>query len=267
MTVNVVHRIVVAVGIGAVALLGVAALGHAQPPQGQPQESENGQKEKKAQKDQKAKPQSPQHAQPHPRLAPQEQQVRIQQQEQRTAQYRDHLDQQQRVAQQQSVQLQQQNRRAQVVYQQQYVAGLHQQQLRIQGQTQYNYGGDPYFYTASTYRYARGGRYYETNQYGAALLRQAVNYGYDQGVRAGRADRQDRWASNYQDSYAYQDANYGYGGFYVDQADYNNYFREGFRRGYEDGYGAHYRYGTYTNGRGVVLTAILGNILTLEIIR
>ena len=37
-----------------------------------------------------------------------------------------------------------------------------------------------------------GGRYYETNQYGADLLRQAVNYGYDQGVRAGQADRQDR---------------------------------------------------------------------------
>jgi hypothetical protein len=67
------------------------------------------------------------------------------------------------------------------------------------------------------------------------LLRQAVNYGYQEGFRAGEADRQDRWRSNYRDSYAYQDANYGYNGYYVDRGDYNYYFREGFRRGYEDG--------------------------------
>jgi hypothetical protein len=44
----------------------------------------------------------------------------------------------------------------------------------------------------------------------ADLLRQAVNYGYEQGFRAGEADRQDRWRSNYQGSFAYQDASYGY---------------------------------------------------------
>jgi len=41
---------------------------------------------------------------------------------------------------------------------------------------------------------------------------EAVNYDYKHGFRAGQADREDRWRSNYQDSYAYQDANYGYGG-------------------------------------------------------
>jgi hypothetical protein len=41
---------------------------------------------------------------------------------------------------------------------------------------------------------------------------EAVNYGYEHGFLAGKADRQDRWCSNYQDSYAYQDANYGCGG-------------------------------------------------------
>ena len=31
----------------------------------------------------------------------------------------------------------------------------------------------------------------------------------------------------------YRDANYGYSGYYVDRSDYNHYFREGFRRGYQ----------------------------------
>jgi hypothetical protein len=35
-----------------------------------------------------------------------------------------------------------------------------------------------------------------------------VNYGYDEGVRSGIADRRDRWAFNYRDSFAYQDANF-----------------------------------------------------------
>ena len=105
----------------------------------------------------------------------------------------------------------------------------------------HDYDNDPYFYTDSNYRYYRDGRYYETNQYGANLLREAVNYGYEQGFQAGRADRQDRWRSNYQSSYAYQDANYGYSGYYVPQGEYNYYFREGFRRGYEDGYSNRYQ--------------------------
>ena len=42
----------------------------------------------------------------------------------------------------------------------------------------HDYDNDPYFYTAPIYRYNRGGAYYETNQYGADLLRQAVNNGY-----------------------------------------------------------------------------------------
>ena len=66
----------------------------------------------------------------------------------------------------------------------------------------HDYNNDPYFYTASNYRYLRGGRYYETNQYGANMLREAVNNGYQEGYYAGQADRQDRWRSDYQGSYA-----------------------------------------------------------------
>jgi hypothetical protein len=32
------------------------------------------------------------------------------------------------------------------------------------------------------------------------MLRDAVNYGYEQGYLAGRADRQDHWSFNYQNS-------------------------------------------------------------------
>ncbi|MEK6300548.1 MAG: hypothetical protein AABO41_07490 [Acidobacteriota bacterium] len=154
---------------------------------------------------------------------------------------------------------------AQYRYQQQYWSRL--QQIRLQNERSYNTNRNLYFYAPSNYRYSRGGSYYETNQYGASMLRQAVNYGYEQGFRSGQADRQDRWQSNYQDSYAYQDANYGYSGYYVDQSDYNYYFREGFRRGYEDGFGSGHQYGSYSNGKYSILGAVLSAVLNLESIR
>ena len=69
------------------------------------------------------------------------------------------------------------------------------------------------------------------------------------------------------DSYAYQDANYGYDGFYEDQDAYNYYFREGFRRGYEDGYYDRYQYGVYSNGEYNVLGAVLSEVLNLVALR
>jgi flagellar biosynthesis/type III secretory pathway protein FliH len=145
------------------------------------------------------------------------------------------------------------------------VARLRQQQIVLQRAHDYN--NDPYYYTAPIYRYRRGGSYYEVNQYGADYLRQAVNNGYAQGFLDGQAARQDRWSSRYQDSYAYQDANYGYDGYYIDQADYNFYFREGFRRGYEDGYNSRYQYGQYAGGNYTILGAILGQILDFQSLR
>jgi len=267
MKMNVLTRTIAAAGISAIALVGVNLTLAAQAPSQPDQTQQDGQKDKKDQKAKPAQGKSQQAPGQQKRLPPQEQQARVQQQEQRTAQYRQHLDEQQRIAEQQSARLQQQKRRSQVTFQQQYAAGLHDQQVRIQTQGRYNYDSDPYFYTPSTYRYARSGRYYETNQYGADMLRHAVNSGYDQGVRAGLADRQDRWASNYQSSYAYQDANYGYNGLYIDRLDYNAYFREGFRRGYQDGYNSRYTYGTYANGHGTLLGAIMATIINFESIR
>jgi hypothetical protein len=81
------------------------------------------------------------------------------------------------------------------------------------------------------------------------------------------AARQHRWASRYQDLYAYQDANFGYDGYYVDQADYNYYFREGFSRGFEDGYNNRYQYGRYSGGNYTILGAVLSTVLNLESLR
>jgi hypothetical protein len=268
---SVVSRIIAA-GVAAAALVGLGVVTSAQ--SSKPSDRSQ-QEEKKDAAPQKAKKDNPQQKPGNgherqgqeARRSSEAQQQLIYQQQQRLAQYRDQLDQQQRVAPQQSAQLQRQNRTAQYGYQQQYQERMHQQWLQVRGREHYDYGRDPYFTTSPTYRYSRGGRYYETNQYGVDLLRQAVSYGYDEGCLAGMADRQDRWKSSYRDSYAYQDANYGYGGFYVDRADYNAYFREGFRRGYEDGYNRRSQYGVYVSGRGTVLGAVLATILNFESIR
>jgi hypothetical protein len=152
--------------------------------------------------------------------------------------------------------------------QQAYVARLEQQQASLRNYERYNYDSDPYFYTPSIYRYNRGGRYYETNQYGADLLREGRELRYDEGFRFGQADRQDGWPYNFRAAYAYKDANVGYRGYYVGQADYNYYFREGFRRGYDDGYYSRSRYGrSSANGRYSILGSALSKILTLVSLR
>ena len=62
------------------------------------------------------------------------------------------------------------------------------QMLGSWGWQSFNYYNDPYYYTANDYRYYRGGSWYGINRYGADILRQAVNYGYQEGFYAGRAD-------------------------------------------------------------------------------
>jgi hypothetical protein len=151
-------------------------------------------------------------------------------------------------------------------YQQQYYWRL-LQMLAAWNWSNYNYYNDPYFYTADDYRYYRGGSWYSINRYGADILRQAVNYGYQEGFYAGRADMEDGWRYDYRGAWVYRDANYGYRGFYVSQGEYNYYFREGFRRGYEDGYYQRYRYGRSYNGSDVILGTVLSGILNLQAYR
>ena len=187
---------------------------------------------------------------------------RVHAEQQRAAQYRPRLDQGLHLGQQRAAQLQQQKHLALYRAQQQYLAQLRAQQLRLQ--TARNYSNDPYVRAAPVYRYAYSGYNRETNQYGADVLRQAVNDGYQEGVRFGQADRQDGLSPNYQNNYAYQDANYGYAGNYVDQSDYNYYFRQGFQRGYTDGYYSRSQYG---NGSSSILANLLTTILGLTSLR
>jgi hypothetical protein len=202
---------------------------------------------------------------PQTRLPQEKQQQLITQQQQRITTYRDHVQRQQPIAQQHFGLLQRQHRTSQYGFQQQYWQRVLAQQLAFQNR-RYDYNNDPYFYTAPNYRYYRGGRYYEINNYGADLLRQAINNGYEQGYYAGRADRMDHWRFDYRNSFAYQDANYGYDGYYVDVSDYNYYFRQGFQRGYQDGYYGRYRYGRYEGGNYSILAPVLATILILDAI-
>lgn len=82
--------------------------------------------------------------------------------------------------------------------------------------------------------------------------------------RAGWAGRQHHWASNYHHTAAYRDANYGYAGNYVDQSEYNYYFRQGVQRGYADGYNSQLQYGTMSNATYSILASVLSSILGLQ---
>ena len=94
------------------------------------------------------------------------------------------------------------------------------------------------------------------------MIQDAINNGYEEGFRAGQADRYDNWNYDYDNSYGYQDASYGYDSYYVSLDEYNYYFRQGFQRGYDDGYYGRSQYGTYRNGKYEVLGAILQTIFS-----
>jgi hypothetical protein len=245
------------------ALAAISFAGHAQ--QGQdvsaPHKAE-AQQDKQDKQEQKDDKKEAKEQQKH-RLSQQEQQERIRQQKKLIAEYNQRIAQQQAIALRNAKQLEQQKRLAHYRYQQAYYEQLRQQQARLE-QDRYDYDNDPFYYTPPTYQYRRGDNSYQTNQYGADQLRQASNTGYQKGYQAGRADKQDNWRFDYRGSFAYQDANYGFDGRYVRQDDYNYYFREGFQRGYEDGYYERRTYGTNVNGSDSLLGPVLNAILGLQ---
>ena len=199
------------------------------------------------------------------RLSQPEQQQLITQTQQRVTTYQDYMQRQHPVAERQIEQLRRHHRHSQYRFHQRYLQLLLAQQLAFRNR-HYDYFNDPFFYTAPNYRYFRGGRYYEINNYAADLLHEAVNRGYEEGYYAGRADREDHWPFDYRNCYAYQDASYGYDGLYVDSEEYRYYFQQGFERGYRDGYYGRFRYGSYHDGRYSILGPILATILVLEAI-
>jgi len=197
--------------------------------------------------------------------SPEEQQRRIDDEQRRMDAYRSHLDDQARIAQQQAAQLQQARRMAQYRAQQEYAAQLERQRDQLRAERRYD--NEPYVVAVPTYRYQLNGTYHETNQYGVDLLHQAVNDGYRRGYRAGAADREDHWRFDYMNLPEYREATYGYTGSYVDLDDYSYYFRQGFRRGYQDGYYSRFQYGSSSNGAFSILANVMAGILNLRPIR
>ena len=265
---QVVHRVVLSVVVGAMALLVPGLPAHAD--EGKEQhgnQNKEDKKEKKA-KPQQAKQEHQKTKHEHRRLSQESQRVLVEQQRVRSERYSRQFVQEERVAQQRATQLQTQQRSAQYRYQQRYVDGRRQQQREVESWQSYDYDRDPYFYSAPTYRYSYAGRSYDTNQYGADYVRLAVNNGYEEGLYAGQADREDRWSrGSYRDSYGYEDANYGYNGRYIDQPQYNHYFRQGFQRGYEDGFNSRSQYGQSSGGGHQLLARVMTQIVNIRSIQ
>ncbi len=113
------------------------------------------------------------------------------------------------------------------------------------------------------YRVNRNGSWYNTDNRGAELLRQAVNEGYRQGFAAGRTDRNRRGGLNWGGSNVYRSGTYGWQS-HVDRGQYQYYFRQGFERGYQDGYNSRYQYGSNNGGTLNILGSILGSILNIQ---
>ena len=156
--------------------------------------------------------------------------------------------------------LQQQRRMSQYRYQQDY---WERQRRWYSGWNTRRFDRD-YIFAPVVYRYSRGGRWYDVNRYAAETLQQAIRIGYAEGARAGEADRYDGWRGDWRDNFVYQDADFGYDGYYVSLSEYQYYFREGFRRGYEDAYGRRYRYGRHSGGEYIIAAAVLDLILNLQ---
>jgi len=163
-----------------------------------------------------------------------------------------------------------QNEQERVYQQQQRDAERIAEQERAR-QDQLNRQTDPYSNSrynngnrrGNRYRVNRNGRYYNTDQRGAELLRRAVNAGYQQGYQAGLNDRNRRRRASWTTNRMYNSGTYGYQ-TYVDRSQYQYYFRQGFERGYQDGYNSRYQYGTNNNGVGNILGSILGSILNVQ---
>jgi hypothetical protein len=189
-----------------------------------------------------------------------------QQQQQNLARYQQQIAQQQVAAKRHAQELERQKRLAHYRFQQAHYGRLRQQQERLQND-RHDFDTEPFYDTRPGSPQRRDARYHETNQNGVDALRRASNNGYQEGFLAGGADRQDDWRFDYRQSFAYQDANYGYDGRYVQQEDYNDHFREGFQRGYDDGYYDSRHYGRSAGGADSLLDVVLGAILTLKALR
>ena len=77
-------------------------------------------------------------------------------------------------------------------------------------------------------RYDRGGSF--------ELRQTALNAGYNEGIKEGRKDRNNRERYEYRDEEDYRNANTDYSSRFGNRQLYARYFRQGFVNGYTDGY-------------------------------
>lgn len=147
----------------------------------------------------------------------------------------------------------------------------YQRELREEGNYRYN---DPYYRNyrnrtvvstypqqRASYRLYMNGRYYNVDNRGYGILRDAVNRGYQQGYRAGLRDRRYSRYNVYNNS-IYSSGTFGYNS-YVARNQYQYYFQQGFQRGYEDGFYARTRYGTRVGTTTNILGSVLNTILNI----
>lgn len=174
-----------------------------------------------------------------------------------------------RVEDERSAGLQRQRRYAQDRYRQGYRDRLQERRRHRTEWQPFDYERDAYLDAPASVRYAYGGRWYETNAYGADALRDAANSGYEEGFRSGEADREDGWSRGaYRDSFAYQDADLAYDGrSSAPSFQHAHFFREGVRRGYEDGRHDRRRYGRTEDGHYLLLSTVLAGLLAFEALR
>ena len=78
------------------------------------------------------------------------------------------------------------------------------------------------------WRYNNGGSY--------DLQQTALNAGYNEGVKEGRKDRQSGERFEFRDEEDYRNANTDYNSRLGNRGLYQQYFRQGFANGYNDGY-------------------------------
>lgn len=139
------------------------------------------------------------------------------------------------------------------------------------GTTYYTLQTDANIQPPGRYRVNRGGRWYNTDNRGGDLLRQAINEGYRQGFNAGRSDYRSNRRSSWSNSSIYRTGTYGYQNG-VERSQYQYYFRQGFQRGYQDGsnsryqegYNGDFQYGTYNNGTPSILATVLNQLLNIQ---
>ena len=142
----------------------------------------------------------------------------------------------------------------------------YQRALRTEGNYRYNdrYNRNVVVNTyprSGMFRIYTNGQYYNVDNRGYGILRDAVNRGYQQGYQAGLRDRRYGRYNVYNNS-LYMSGTFGYNS-YVARNQYQYYFQQGFQRGYEDGYYSRNRYGTVSGNSFNILGNVLNTILNL----